>query len=144
MLYRLLAQYKIRARDPELKRATNLAFVFFAASAILSTLQRYPGGPVPVFSTARGLAFAAAILFFLPLAISFWEANLRDSRLAFAGVIAFVLAVPIFVLEFVHQWFGVALPTGGLFLALALPGAGGVIVGLLLIAAALFSNRSEN
>ena len=134
----MLASYKAWLNDPDLKRTVRWFGALMFVSAVCATLGPHLEPAWPSFRMVIGLIFGAAILLAFPIVISFWERNLRRSKLARAGLIAASLAVPILAAGFFHQWFGMAFPSGNLLLVLDVMFLGGLIAGCVLIAIACF------
>jgi hypothetical protein len=138
VLFRLLAFYKLKFRDADLKRASVLWLPFASPTVIAEYAARLMGFSIPewVGITLR-IMFAVGMLFALFFMIDLYEEQFRGSQLAFAGILAALcLCGPAILWELSHRWFGVALPPGTAWLTLLGMFAFGALLspGLLLIA----------
>jgi hypothetical protein len=138
VLFRLLAFYKSKFRDAELKRASVLWLPFALPTVIAKYAARLMGFSIPewVGITLR-IMFAVGMLFALFFMIDLYEEQFRGSKLAFAGILAALcLSGPAILWELLHRWFGVALPAETALLVLGAMFALGALLcpGLLLIA----------
>jgi hypothetical protein len=145
VLYRLLAAYKVRFHDPELKRASLLWVPFMLPSVIAKYAARLMGFSVSewVDITLR-IMFAVGILFALLGMIDIYEEQFRGSKLALAGILSLLcLCGPAALWRLSHLWFGVALPAETAWLALGGMSAFGVILSPALLLIASFRNPQE-
>lgn len=130
MLYRVLAAYKTRVHDPELRATTRVWLWLIVARAFVSFQH--------ALKLVEELLLFPVILLAILVGTQFYESSLRGSRLAFAGICLIALAFPATAWALFARIAGAAAPSGTLFLMFAVLFFGGIISGCTLLAIALF------
>jgi hypothetical protein len=145
VLFRLVAFYKLRFHDAELKRASVLWLLFSLPVVVAKYATRLMGLSISQWvAITLGTMFATGMLFVFLLAIDIYEEQFRGSKIAFAGILAAAcLCGPAILWQLSHRWFGVALPPETALLVLGVMFAVGALLCPALLLVASFRSTRE-